>query len=498
LTCPRSAAREASRLLAGASLDARNDALSRAAALLSGSSDGGAARAAVLEANASDVAAAAAAGLPTPLQKRLGLDSKTKGLIRGLRDLQAQPDPIGRELMRRRFAADGPVLRRVSCPIGVLLIVFESRPDAVVQIASLCLKAGNAVILKGGKEAAASNRALVDHVLAPAVAAAGLPAASVQLVEAREEVSGLLEQDKLIDLVIPRGSAALVRHVMRSTRIPVMGHSDGLCTVYLHDDAAGVGGAGAGPPGCAAARIVVDSKTQYMAACNSAETLLLSEEDLGRGAGGAAGVALASLLLAGVELRCDAASLGVARRCEAAVRGEAPDADAEAWAAAARGHVVSREAAEAGAAAGGGGAVAASDGDWDTEWLGPVMAVRAVRGVAAAAAHVNAHGSGHTDCIVTADAAGAGAAFQAAVGSASVFVNMSTRFADGFRYGFGAEVGVSTARLHARGPVGLEGLTTYKYLAEGAPGAGSFVAQFEGGGAAEAGGRAAEWAHADE
>ncbi|KAA0148334.1 hypothetical protein FNF27_03450 [Cafeteria roenbergensis] len=511
------AAREASRLAAAAPLEARNKALSVAAGLLGGTSDEGKARAAVLEANAVDVDAARAADLPVPLQKRLGLASKADGLVRGLKDLEAQPDPLGKLLMKRRLGKAGPMLRRVTCPIGVLLIVFESRPDAVIQIASLCIKSGNAVILKGGKEAQSSNRALVDLVLAPALAAAGLPAACVQLVEGREEVSGLLSQDEHIDLVIPRGSAALVRHVKASTRIPVMGHSDGLCAAYLHEDAGAVGtaadagaaaaGAAAMSPGVAAARIVLDSKTQYPAACNAVETVLISEADLANEDAGAAGVVMASLLAAGVRMQCDAATGAMARRCAAALdrsragdSAASADAAADRWAAAALASVVGADAAAAGATTAGGSfgslVLEATDASWDTEFLAYEVAIKTVPSLKDAAMHVGKHGSGHTEVIVTADRDGAGVAFQSSVGSSSVFVNMSTRFADGFRYGFGAEVGISTARLHARGPVGLEGLTTYKYLAEGAAGPGSYVAQFEGGGAAAVD-STIEWAHED-
>lgn len=513
----RSAAREASRLAAAAPLEARNKALSVAAGLLGGLSDEGKARAAVLEANAVDVEAACAADLPVPLQKRLGLASKADGLVRGLKDLEAQPDPLGKLLMKRRLGKEGPMLRRVTCPIGVLLIVFESRPDAVIQIASLCIKSGNAVILKGGKEAQSSNRALVDLILAPALAAAGLPPACVQLVEGREEVADLLSQDEHIDLVIPRGSAALVRHVKASTRIPVMGHSDGLCAAYLHADAGAVGtaadadaaasGAAAMSPGVAAARIVLDSKTQYPAACNAVETVLVSEADLANEEAGAAGVVIASLLAAGVRMHCDAATGAVARRCSAALdrtrAGDAAasaDAAADRWAADALANVVGADAASAGRTTAGDsfGALVldADEASWDTEFLAYEVAIKTVPSLKDAAMHVGKHGSGHTEVIVTADREGAGVSFQNSVGSSSVFVNMSTRFADGFRYGFGAEVGISTARLHARGPVGLEGLTTYKYLAEGAAGPGSYVAQFEGGGAAAVD-SSIEWAHED-
>lgn len=489
----------------------------------------------VLAANASDVEAAKEADLPGPLQKRLGLSGKLEGLVRGLQDLQGLPDPLGVTLLRRSLSAHGPELRRVSCPIGVLLIVFESRPDAVVQIASLCIKAGNAVILKGGKEADSSNRALVEEVLRPALEAAGLPADAVQLVHSRGDVSALLALHTLIDLVIPRGSAQLVRSVQSSTKIPVMGHSDGLCSVYLHHDAAELGtraveadeaadAASSGPtaaahslaPGVSAARLVVDSKTQYAAACNAAETLLVHEALLAApaaGAGGGAsafGVVTAALLASGVTLHCDEACLPVAAAVAAALDAAfgakgaaaaavtnkaAEEAVRVALSAVVRPDAV-EEARKAGTVAAAPLVLAAAESAWDQEWLGPAMSVHAVGGLEDAAAHVAEHGSGHTDVIVTADPSGAGAEYQQRVGSASVFVNMSSRFADGFRFGFGAEVGISTARLHARGPVGLEGLTTYKYLAHAPAGTAAYVGEYEGGGATRVD-APREWSHSD-
>jgi glutamate-5-semialdehyde dehydrogenase len=293
----------------------------------------------------------------------------------------------------------------VACPIGVIGVIFESRPDALVQIASLCLKSGNAVLLKGGREAVRTNRALFA-ALAEGCESAGIPQGWAGLLESREEVAEMLRLDAYIDLIIPRGSNGFVRHIMENSRIPVLGHADGLCAVYV-DRAANIG---------MAVRVAVDSKAQYVAVCNAAETLLVHKEIAPKTL-----PALARAMAeAGVRLK------GCART-RALIACEAAD-----------------------------------DADYDAEFLDYVMAVRVVDTLEEAVAHINAHGSGHTDCIVTDDAEAA-RAFLTLVDSAGVYHNCSTRFADGFRYGLGAEVGVATGKLHARGPMGLEGLCTYKY-----------------------------------
>ena len=446
------AARAASRPLAAAPLSARHAVLRALSSALR------AALPALLAANALDLTAAAASGLEPAVCKRLVLDApKVESLLQGLADLLALPDPLGR-LSLSRALAPGLELRRVSCALGVLAIIFEARPEAVVQIAALALLSGNAVILKGGKEAAHSNAALVGVVRgaieAAAAEAAGagqggapfpVPVDAVQLVGSREAVAELLRLDELIDLVIPRGSLRLVREVKAATRIPVLGHADGLCHVYID--------ASADPR--AAAALAVDSKTNYPAACNAAETLLVHAAAVA----GALPVVGGALLAAGVTLHADAHCAPVLRAALAALQ-----------------------------AAGAGGVLGAVldavPEDFDTEWLSLHMAVRAVADVGEACAWINAHGSHHTDCAVVGEGAAgedAAAHFTRAVDSAGVYVNASTRFADGFRYGFGAEVGISTNRLHARGPVGLEGLTTYKYTLRGG---GHTVAQFAAGGAA--------------
>lgn len=366
--------------------------------------------AAIFAANAEDVAAARAESLAAPLLSRLSLDEKKlEGLVEGLRALRALPDPVGRETLRTELAP-GLVLSRRTCPIGTIGVVFESRPDALVQISSLCLKSGNACLLKGGREALRTNRALFAS-LSRAAASAGIPDGWAALLESREDVSAMLALDRDIDLLIPRGSNEFVRRMQESTRIPVMGHSSGICHLYV-DASADV---------AMAVRIAVDAKTQAPATCNSIETLLVHRD--------AAPDFLPALARAmaekGVELRADAAALPF-------LPGAAP----------------------------------ATEADWDAEYLAPVLAVKTVSSLDEAVAHVNAHGSHHTDAIVARDEAAA-SRFLSGVDSADAFWNCSTRFADGFRFGLGAEVGISTGKLHARGPVGLEGLTTYRWLLRG-------------------------------
>ncbi len=395
------AARAAQRTLASASGEARTAVLRTLAGLLAER------EAAILEANAADVAAAEAEGLAAPLLNRLGLTAAKLATLRdGVETLAAQGDPVGRTL-RATELDDGLVLHQVTSPLGVLLIIFESRPDAVIQIGALALRAGDAVLLKGGREATLSNRALVA-CLRDALTAHGLDADAVAGVEGREAVAELLAHDEAIDLVIPRGSGALVKHIQASTRIPVLGHAEGVCHLVL--DAAA-------DPAMAAA-LAVDGKCDYPAACNATETLLVHRDFLPhlRGVGDA-------LIAAGVTLKADDEAAAVLAASEPA------------------------------------------DG-WRTEWGDLVLAVRVVGSLDEAIDHVHRYGSGHTDAIVTDDAAAA-AAFLSRVDSASVFHNASTRFADGYRYGLGAEVGISTSRIHARGPVGVEGLLTTRWLLRG-------------------------------
>ena len=396
-------ARDAQRRLGAAPGERRSAALTRLAGLLAEREE------AILAANHEDLDTARAAGLAAPLLHRLGLSpDKLATLRRGVETLAAEPDPIGRPT-RRTELDEGLVLTRVTSPLGVLLIVFESRPDAVIQIGSLAIRSGNAVLLKGGSEAERSNRVLVA-CLRDALEAEGLPADAVQGVEGRAAVAGLLALDSLIDLVIPRGSGALVKTIQEATRIPVLGHAEGICHLYL--DAA------ADP--AMAAKLAVDGKCDYPAACNATETLLVHRDFLPhlRAVGEA-------LIEKGVLLKADDESRAVLPEAEPA----------------------------AGA-------------DWDREWGDLTLSVRTVGSLEEAIDHIHRHGSAHTDAIVTADPETA-RRFLAAVDSASVFHNASTRFADGYRYGLGAEVGIATGRLHARGPVGAEGLLTYRWLLEG-------------------------------
>ncbi|KAI0272320.1 gamma-glutamyl phosphate reductase [Gloeopeniophorella convolvens] len=402
---------------------------------------------AILSANEQDMAhaeAEAAAGRLAPsLVKRLDLRSVEKwdAILQGISDVAALPDPTGTVSYARELH-DNLELYRVSCPIGVLLIIFEARPEVVVNIAALALRSGNAAILKGGKESARTAAELTRSIQS-ALARTRLPVAFIQTVETRAEVAALLAQDRYIDLVIPRGSNALVRDIQNSTRIPVMGHADGLCTVYLDESADRE----------KAKRVVVDSKINYPAACNAAETLLVHESLLDSVWFGVAG----ALLAADVRLLCDGptlSSLNSPAGLAALPLATNPNLAT---------HVVP-----------------APPEAYTTEHLALTLAVRTVPSLPAAIAHINAHGSHHTDCIV-AESEAAASAFVRGVDSAGTFVNASTRFADGFRYGFGAEVGISTGRIHARGPVGLDGLVTYKYILRSKDAQGHIVGEFGSG-----------------
>ena len=377
----------------------RNEALEAIARALTENKE------AIFAANAKDLEEGK--DLAGPILGRLKFDQhKLDDVTAGIYDITKLPDPIHRTFFRRQLAKD-LVLEKVSCPIGVIGVIFESRPDALVQISALCLKSGNAVILKGGSEAKHTNRALFD-VIHEAGVKAGLPERFASIVEDRAAITELLACDEDIDLIIPRGSNAFVRYIMDNSRIPVMGHADGICHVYVDKDADIE----------KAIPIIIDAKTQYVAACNAAETLLVHED-------------IKDALLPALM--------------EAAKAIEHPITFID----------------------------AKSDEDF-REYLDYMMTVKTVPDIDAAIAHINHFGSHHTDCIITEDDAAA-ERFMEYVDSAGVYRNCSTRFADGFRYGFGAEVGISTGKLHARGPVGLEGLSTYKYKLYGN---GQIVADF--------------------
>ena len=394
---------EAGGRLARAPAEARTKALEALAAPLAEPG----VRARVLEANGRDLAAAT--GLAPALAKRLKLDAvKLDTLADGARQLAARTDPLGTVFARRKLD-EGLVLTQERCPLGVLAVVFESRPDALVQIASLALRSGNAVLLKGGREAAQSNRALAD-VVRGALERAGLPPDAVQLLDDRSEVEALLGLEKGVDLVVARGGKEFVEHVRARSRIPVLAHAEGVCHVFLHRSA----------DPAKAARIVVDSKVTYPAACNAVETLLWEP-----GAEAALDASVTALRSAGVELRGDAATR--ARHAEMKP---------------------------------------ATEADWDAEYGALVLAVARVVNLDAALGHIARHGSQHTEAIVAADRAAA-ERFLAEVDAACVFHDASTRFADGYRFGLGGEVGIGTGKLHARGPVGVDGLLTFRWILRG-------------------------------
>lgn len=369
----------------------------------------------IRKANEEDLKAAEDRGIQPALLKRLAFtDEKIDSSIQGLRELCQLPDPIGRTLEKRELDP-GFVLERISFPIGVIAMIFEARPDALVQIAGLSLRSGNAVVLKGGSEARNTNRTLVSIISA----AAGSD--WILGVESHEDVNTLLGMDKYIDLVIPRGSNAFVRYVMEHTRIPVIGHADGICAVYI-DASANVD---------MALRIAVDSKTQYPAACNAAETFLVHKD-------------IAPEFLPKLAARFS--ELGVKVHADDNAIVYMPEAQR------------------------------AVPSDFDTEFLSLECAVKVVSSIDEAVEHIAEHSSHHTDAIVTGSEESKRFFFQN-VDSADVFCNCSTRFADGFRFGLGAEVGISTGKIHARGPVGLSGLMTSKWLLTGH---GETVAEYSG------------------
>ncbi len=396
-------AREAAIPLSASAIEDRNNTLRLMADALAHSSN------AIFAANETDMKQADAEGLAQPLKKRLLFDEKKLYAVqKGLLALADLPDPLHHTQLARELMP-GMKLYRVSCPIGVVGVIFESRPDALVQIASLCLKSGNAVLLKGGREASNTNRALMDALL-DASQEAGMPSGWASLLTTREEVQTMLKMDDCIDLIIPRGSNEFVRYIMDNSRIPVLGHADGICHVYV-DATADVD---------LAVKVTVDSKTQYVAVCNAAETLLVHK-----------GIAEAFLPAASKALAEKNVRLLGCERTRVIIPCEP-----------------------------------ATEEDWETEYLDYILSIKVVDSVSDAIRHINHYGSGHTDTIVAEDMQ-AVRTFMSLVDSAGVYHNCSTRFADGFCYGFGAEVGIATGKLHARGPMGLEGLCSYKYLVFG-------------------------------
>lgn len=403
------AAKRAGRALARASAAERSALLDAMATRLGEPS----ARAALAAANAIDVAEGQAARqrgeLSAALVARLALgDAKLDGVIDGLRQLASARDLLQRVDVRRELD-DGLILQRVSCPLGVLGVVFEARPDAVPQIAGLALRTGNAVVLKGGAEAQRTNVAMVG-LLREVLEARGFDAGAIVLLEGRAQVASLLQQSRDVDLIVARGSTAFIHYVQANSTIPVLGHAEGLCHLFLH--------ASAEPD--MAARITEDAKCTYPAACNSLETLLWEP-----GAEAALTATIAALRSRDVQLR----------GCPA-TRALFPEL------------------------------TAATEEDWATEYGDLILAIRRVDDLEAALEHIETYGSKHTEGIVAQDTTAA-EHFLASVDAADVFHNVSLRFADGYRYGLGAEVGVSTSKLHARGPVGVDGLVTYRWLLRG-------------------------------
>jgi len=359
----------------------------------------------ILEANRTDLEKAAAAKLATPIVKRLVFDEqKLSDVISGIESLITLKDPLWNKLLVRELDS-GLTLNKVTCPIGVIGVIFESRPDALVQIATLCLKSGNCAILKGGSEAAYTNKVLFE-IIHEAGVKAGVPSGFLALIENRAEIDELLKCHDTIDLLIPRGSNEFVQYIMSNSKIPVMGHADGVCHIYA-DETADIE---------KAVPIIVDSKTQYVAACNTVESLLVHK-------------AASAKLLPLLKLALDEKTV-IIRGCEKTRK------------------IIDCE--------------AASEADFGKEYLDYILSVKVVDSLEDAISHINKFGSHHTDSIITEDQNSA-EKFMLLVDSAGVYHNCSTRFADGYRYGFSAEVGISTGKLHARGPVGLDGLVTYKY-----------------------------------
>jgi glutamate-5-semialdehyde dehydrogenase len=399
-------ARAASRAIGRAETRQKNAALLAIAAAIE------AARERLMAENASDLDAGRRRGLDEALLDRLELNAaRIAAMAQGLREIAALPDPIG-SISDMNYRPSGIQVGRMRVPLGVIGIIYESRPNVTADAAGLCLKSGNAVILRGGSEAIHSNQAIAACIHA-GLDAAGLPADVVQVIETtdRAAVGELVRLEQYVDVIVPRGGKGLIERITREARVPVIKHLHGICHTYID---------GLADPD-KAVRVAVNAKTQRYGTCNTMETLLVSRE--------IAAQVLPALAqdyrAAGVELR----------GCEA-TRAILPDA------------------------------LPASETDWNTEYLAPILAIRVVEGLDAAIDHIARYGSGHTDAIITESLPHA-QRFLREVDSSSVMVNASTRFADGFEYGLGAEIGISTDKLHARGPVGLEGLTTLKFIVIG-------------------------------
>lgn len=388
--------------LAASDTELRNRALENIISGLENSRDE------IFAANRADLDAAAKSGVSDAVMKRLAFtEAKLSDVTEGIRTLISLDDPLGKVSVNRKLS-EGLVLRRVSCPIGIIGVIFEARPDALVQISSLCIKSGNCAVLKGGKETRNTNRVLFDVIRSSAVSS-GIPETCYMQAEQHSEIDELLKCHSEVDLLIPRGSNEFVSYIMNNTKIPVMGHADGICHIYVDEHA----------DFDKAVSVIFDAKTQYTAACNAVETLLINRKIMDR-----------FLPVLDEALKSGNVTVNGTEEIAGIID------------------------------------VNMIDEDDFREYLDLAVSVKAVDDVDEAIAHINRFGSHHTDCIITEDD-DAALRFQQMVDSAGVYRNCSTRFADGFRYGFGAEVGISTGKIHARGPVGLEGLVTYKYLLDG-------------------------------
>ncbi|MDR0564075.1 MAG: glutamate-5-semialdehyde dehydrogenase [Azoarcus sp.] len=406
-------ARKASRVLAAASTHAKNAMLIATANEIRRQQD------ALLRANAKDLASAKQAGLEPAMLDRLTLNEKgIESMAAGLEQIAALPDPIG-EITELRRRPSGIQVGKMRVPLGVIGIIYEARPNVTADAAALCLKSGNAAILRGGSEAIESNRAIAACIQT-GLSAAALPAASVQVVDTtdRAAVGALITMPDYVDVIVPRGGKGLIARIATEARVPVIKHLDGNCHVYIDDDADSV----------KIVPIVENAKTQRYGTCNTAETLLLAQKIAATALPGIAAMFAAK----GVEMRCCEESLPLLR--QAAIPGAK--------------------------------LVPANEEDWREEYLAPIIAIKIVAGLNEAIAHINAWSSGHTEAIITENYTHA-MRFLREVDSSSVMVNASTRFADGFEYGLGAEIGISTDKIHARGPVGLEGLTSQKWVVFG-------------------------------
>lgn len=412
-------AKQAALLLACVDTETKNTALKNVAEKIQNNKDR------ILEQNSIDLANAKKmleeGTLSEAVFNRLKLnENKFNDMVKGILDVIKLPDPINKILMETELDKD-LILKKISCPLGVIGVIFEARPDVIVQISSLAIKSSNAVILKGGKEAAATNEILFELITEALEETSNFPKNAINLIKSREDVSKMLEMDKYIDLVIPRGSNSLVRYIKENTKIPVLGHADGICHIYIDKSAKQE----------LALNVCLDAKIQYPSACNAVETILVNKE-------------IADEFLPKLYNLFKENAVKI-KGCENTIK-ILPNIEK------------------------------ATEKDWATEYGDKIVSVKIVNDIFEAINHINTFGSGHTDCIISENKENV-EIFMSGVDSAGVYNNVSTRFADGFRYGFGAEVGISTSKTHARGPVGLDGLTIYKYRIYGA---GQIVADYTG------------------